>query len=413
MSPVGRRLANHPDTDAVTGERVAASGPDAAYRNSTRPTWPRCSRQWNPLGPPEQQRLRRPLPVNPRSLRLAPRTLLPTTHRFSGELLEHVQQHQRQSPLKPDRFCRSCFVSPAPATPTLTLGAFHDLLRRMAEARQIRLSPFTQAMYQLPEPEWALILSAARSCTMPNASEEPASAFSAAKRIRSMPSWCRTSRHTSFRAVPRGGAASASSPSSSAGRSTSIATPTIATRRQLHETRVLIVRGVRGSGKTHLLHVLRQRDTPTPELWVCPRYYDPGVSVPGVPADRAGADAAVVGGCRGAAAAAVVCPRAGPAAAGPGDCRAEPAGMAAMDAAARRGRAACGRAGRTVRHGGLLKPLRERRSRDGRAAPLAELVCRATGCRRGGRWRWRCGTSTIGMRHGRRRADAAGSAAGL
>ena len=40
--------------------------------------------------------------------------------------------------------------------------------------------------------------------------------------------------------------------------------PDYPTRRQLHETRVLIVRGVRGSGKTHLLHVLRQRDTPTP-----------------------------------------------------------------------------------------------------------------------------------------------------
>lgn len=46
-------------------------------------------------------------------------------------------------------------------------------------------------------------------------------------------------------------------------------------RRQLHETRVLVVRGVRGSGKTHLLHVLRQRDTPAPEIWVCPRHYDP------------------------------------------------------------------------------------------------------------------------------------------
>ncbi|MCL4205000.1 MAG: hypothetical protein KJ000_21170 [Pirellulaceae bacterium] len=51
--------------------------------------------------------------------------------------------------------------------------------------------------------------------------------------------------------------------------------PDYRTRRQLHETRVLIVRGTRGSGKTHLLHVLRQRDTPTPEIWVCPRYFDP------------------------------------------------------------------------------------------------------------------------------------------
>jgi hypothetical protein len=48
-----------------------------------------------------------------------------------------------------------------------------------------------------------------------------------------------------------------------------------AARRQLHDTRVLIVRGVRGSGKTHLLHVLSHRETATPEIWVCPRYYDP------------------------------------------------------------------------------------------------------------------------------------------
>ena len=39
-------------------------------------------------------------------------------------------------------------------------------------------------------------------------------------------------------------------------------------RRQLHDTRVLIVRGVRGSGKTHLLHVLSRRETATPEIWV-------------------------------------------------------------------------------------------------------------------------------------------------
>jgi len=51
--------------------------------------------------------------------------------------------------------------------------------------------------------------------------------------------------------------------------------PDYRTRRQLHESRVLVVRGVRGSGKTHLLHVLRQRDTPAPEIWVCPRHYDP------------------------------------------------------------------------------------------------------------------------------------------
>lgn len=51
--------------------------------------------------------------------------------------------------------------------------------------------------------------------------------------------------------------------------------PDYRARRQLQETRVLVVRGVRGSGKTHLMRVLAHRDTPTPEVWICPRYYDP------------------------------------------------------------------------------------------------------------------------------------------
>jgi hypothetical protein len=85
--------------------------------------------------------------------------------------------------------------------------------------------------------------------------------------------------------------------------------PDYRTRRQLYETRVLIVRGTRGSGKTHLLHVLRQRDTPTPEIWVCPRYFDPAFPFCRVPADRTGPHAAVVGGSRGPGSAALVRPR--------------------------------------------------------------------------------------------------------
>ncbi len=51
--------------------------------------------------------------------------------------------------------------------------------------------------------------------------------------------------------------------------------PDYRTRRQLHETRAVVVRGLRGNGKTHLLHVLRQRETAAPEIWVCPRHFDP------------------------------------------------------------------------------------------------------------------------------------------
>ena len=75
----------------------------------------------------------------------------------ADELLQHVQQHKRQSPLRPIdmpqlfRFART-------RQPALSLGQFHDLVRRLTEAGRIRLSPFTQAMYQLPEPECALIV---------------------------------------------------------------------------------------------------------------------------------------------------------------------------------------------------------------------------------------------------------------
>jgi hypothetical protein len=76
--------------------------------------------------------------------------------RVADELLQHVLQHKRQSPLRPMdlpqlfRFARS-------RQPALSLGQFHDLMRRLADAGRVRLSPFTQAMYQLPEPQCAMI----------------------------------------------------------------------------------------------------------------------------------------------------------------------------------------------------------------------------------------------------------------
>lgn len=76
---------------------------------------------------------------------------------LQSEMLRYVHEQRRESPLRPVelpqwyRFARS-------RHPALTLGQFHDLVRRMAEARQIRLSPFTQAMYQLSEPECAMIV---------------------------------------------------------------------------------------------------------------------------------------------------------------------------------------------------------------------------------------------------------------
>ena len=81
----------------------------------------------------------------------------PSDLELQSALLSFVQQQQRQAPLRPVelpqlyRFTRS-------RQPALTLGQFHDLVRRMAESRQVRLSPFTQAMYQLSEPECAMII---------------------------------------------------------------------------------------------------------------------------------------------------------------------------------------------------------------------------------------------------------------
>jgi hypothetical protein len=60
-------------------------------------------------------------------------------------LLTHLQQHKRQAPLRPldlpqvYRFAQT-------RQPALSLGSFHDAVRRLAEAGQLRLTPFTQAM---------------------------------------------------------------------------------------------------------------------------------------------------------------------------------------------------------------------------------------------------------------------------
>lgn len=76
---------------------------------------------------------------------------------IQARLLDHLRQHKRQSPLRPLdlpqalRWVRT-------VQPALTLGQFHDLLRRMADAKQVRLTPFTQALYLLSEPECALLV---------------------------------------------------------------------------------------------------------------------------------------------------------------------------------------------------------------------------------------------------------------
>jgi hypothetical protein len=80
----------------------------------------------------------------------------PADAELLGELLRFVQQQKRQASLRPVELPQ-LFRLARSRRPALTLGQFHDAVRRLAEARQIRLSPFTQAMYQLAEPECAMI----------------------------------------------------------------------------------------------------------------------------------------------------------------------------------------------------------------------------------------------------------------
>lgn len=70
---------------------------------------------------------------------------------------EHIQQHTRQAPLRPLALPQ-LWERVRAQRPGLSLGAFHDALRSLAAAGRIRLSPFTQAMYQLAEPECAMIV---------------------------------------------------------------------------------------------------------------------------------------------------------------------------------------------------------------------------------------------------------------
>ncbi|WP_143302152.1 hypothetical protein [Candidatus Entotheonella palauensis] len=74
----------------------------------------------------------------------------------AADILSQIQAHRVHSPLHscplPDLF-RQCQQQ----APDLTIGQFHDDLRRLARENRIRLLPFTQALYLLEEPEYALL----------------------------------------------------------------------------------------------------------------------------------------------------------------------------------------------------------------------------------------------------------------
>jgi len=73
----------------------------------------------------------------------------------SQNVLNHLADYQRQSPYAhcplPDLFHK--VAEPA----GLSIGQFHDGLRRMVQEKKIRLHPFTGAAYQLQEEQYALV----------------------------------------------------------------------------------------------------------------------------------------------------------------------------------------------------------------------------------------------------------------
>ncbi|ETX05582.1 hypothetical protein [Candidatus Entotheonella palauensis] len=74
----------------------------------------------------------------------------------AADIIAQIQAHRVHSPLHscplPDLF-RQCQKQ----VPDLTIGQFHDDLRHLARENRIRLLPFTQALYLLQEPEYALL----------------------------------------------------------------------------------------------------------------------------------------------------------------------------------------------------------------------------------------------------------------
>jgi hypothetical protein len=50
------------------------------------------------------------------------------------------------------------YRSLAASCPALTIGAFHDVLRQMHEAREVYLHPWTGPLYAIPQPAYALMI---------------------------------------------------------------------------------------------------------------------------------------------------------------------------------------------------------------------------------------------------------------
>jgi hypothetical protein len=72
-------------------------------------------------------------------------------------LIAFVHASKARTPLQPVTL-PDLFRHASAKVGSLSIGQFHDSMRRLAGQEQLRLLPYTQAMYQLAEPEYALIL---------------------------------------------------------------------------------------------------------------------------------------------------------------------------------------------------------------------------------------------------------------
>ena len=74
----------------------------------------------------------------------------------SAALMAHLKKRHAAGSLD-DCPLPEVFRQTKASHPGLTLGQFHDLLRRLYENRQIYLHPWTGPLYELPEPACALL----------------------------------------------------------------------------------------------------------------------------------------------------------------------------------------------------------------------------------------------------------------
>lgn len=87
----------------------------------------------------------------------APRICLSDEDTWTGAILDKLSQWQA-SGASEDCPLPELLRQARVTTPALTIGQFHDSLRRLHDQEQIYLHPWTGPMYELPEPPCALLI---------------------------------------------------------------------------------------------------------------------------------------------------------------------------------------------------------------------------------------------------------------